>query len=379
MLKVDILNFIDQLQDSFVNNMKKIGIMNLPLHYGKAPRWLFERMVKLSREIVLYIVTEFGNEEFLKKISDPLWFQAFGAVLGFDWHSSGITTTVCGALKEALKDIENEIGIFVAGGKGKTSLKTPDEIILKCEKTGLEPSKLIYTSKIVAKIDNTAVQDNFQLYHHTFIFTNKGDWTVVQQGLNQFNHFARRYHWLSFDVKEFVNEPHKAICCDIKEKNVLNMVSAESSECREVSVLVSNEKPEKILNDIEKIKEYSMPKRHSVDLREINSERLYKIFLKTYETKPQNFEQLLAIEGVGPKTIRALALISELIYGKPPSYNDPVRFSFAHGGKDGHPYPVDKETYDKSIEILKKALEKIKLNPSEKNRAIKTLFDFYNS
>lgn len=358
--------------------MKRTGITNLPLHYGKAPQWLFQRMVKLAREISIIIIEEFGPLEFLKKISDPYWFQSLGCILGFDWHSSGVTTTVCGALKEGLKNTENELGIFITGGKGNTSRKTPDEITEKCDRLSITPDKFIYSSKIVAKVDNSAIQDGFQLYQHNFLFTDKGEWAVIQQGMDTLNKYARRYHWISLDVKSFIEEPHKAICCDLKKNSILNMVAKESKSSQDASVLISKEKPEKIIKEINSIQTLNLPKHHHVDIRDINSKRLYKILLKTYEEKPDDFEKLLYINGVGPKTIRALALISDLIYGVKPSFTDPVRFSFAHGGKDGHPYPVNKEVYDKSIMSLKRAVQKMKADNSEKNNALKRLYEFYS-
>lgn len=359
--------------------MKKTGITNLPLHYGKAPRWLFQRMIKLAREISIIIIEEFGPIELLKRISDPFWFQSLGCILGFDWHSSGVTTTVCGALKEGIKDIEKELGIFIAGGKGNASRRTPEEIIRKSEAAAItNPEKLIYASKIVAKVDNSAIQDGFQLYQHNFIFTKESEWIVIQQGMNTDNRYARRYHWMSFDLKNFINDPHKAICCDLRQNSILNMVAKESKTARETSVLISQEKPEKIIKEINSIQSLNMPKHHYVDINDINTKRLYKILLKTYEEKPINFEKLLYIHGVGPKTIRALALISELIYGNKPSFTDPVRFSFAHGGKDGHPYPVNRNVYDNSIMFLRNALKKMKIDNSEKNNALKRLYKFYS-
>ncbi|MBN1898779.1 MAG: DUF763 domain-containing protein [Spirochaetes bacterium] len=357
--------------------MKKSGITNLPLHYGKAPRWLFNRMVKLAREITLIMVEEFGLEAFLKRIADPFWFQSFGCVLGFDWHSSGVTTTVCGALKEGLKDIENEIGIFIAGGKGSVSRKTPEEITIK-NSSKVRTEKLIYASKIVAKVDNTAIQDGFQLYQHNFVFTRDGDWAVIQQGMNPVSRYARRYHWISLSVKSFTDEPHEAICCDIKKERVLNMVARESQKARQNVVVLSSEKPEKLIKEIKIMQRLNLPRHHYIDVRDINPDRLFKIFLKTYEKRPKDFEDLLCLQGVGPKTIRALSLISELIYGQTPSYQDPARYTFAHGGKDGHPYPVNREVYDRSINILGKSIQKSKAERSEKAKALERLFRFYS-
>jgi len=350
----------------------KTGIAHLPLHGGKAPAWLFQRMKRLAREIIIAIVSEYGPQEIPRKLSDPFWFQALGCVLGFDWHSSGVTTTTCGALKEGIRGLEKELGLFIAGGKGGTSRKTPTEILHAGDQLSCDPEKLVYASRMSAKVDSSAVQDGYQLYHHSFIFTKSGDWAVVQQGMNDANKYARRYHWLGSKVTNFVVEPHQAICCDSKG-NTLNMVAVESEEARQTTVMLSQVKPDTLVGEIKKMQTLHLPSHHHIDVHDIHPDRLYKIFTKTYESVPKDFEGLLGIEGVGPKTIRALTLISELVYGKAPSFNDPVRYSFAHGGKDGHPYPVDKDTYDRSIEILRKALKQSKVGNSEKIDAIKRL------
>jgi hypothetical protein len=361
----------------------KTGTMNLPLHGGKAPYWLFNRMKKLSREIIIMIVSEYGPAEMLYRISDPLWFQALGCVLGFDWHSSGVTTTVCGAIKEAVKGLEKDLGFFIAGGKGGTSRKTPEEIKNAANLMGKDFSNLVYNSKIVAKVDSNALQDGYQLYHHCFFFTKDGkQWSVVQQGMNEDNKMARRYHWLSKDVDSFICEPHSAICCDKKDK-VINLVALESDKARQTIADLSCENPKNILKDLKKIHDcqennYTLPKRHYIKLNDMSIRRLEKIFISTYERKPDNFEKLLAMKGVGPKTIRSLALISEIVYGVKYSLKDPVRFSFAHGGKDGYPYPVDRENYDKSINILHNAVRDSKIGRTEKIKAIKRLMYFYS-
>jgi hypothetical protein len=350
----------------------KTGTAQLPLHYGKAPSWLFQRMKKLAREITICIVDEWGADEMLTKLSDPFWFQAFGCVLGFDWHSSGLTTTVCGALKEGIKGLENELGLFIAGGKGKTSRKTPSEIEQHCDTLSLEPENLVYASKMSAKVDNTALQDGYQLYHHTFCFNKKGDWSVIQQGMNTDNHYARRYHWQSAGVDDFVCEPHQAICCDARGES-LNMVAMESEESRQRSTFLSKEKPETLISEIEKVDKLILPTRHDIKPLDVNLKRFEKIMIKTYERQPENFEALLGITGVGPKTIRALTLVSELVYGAKPSFRDPARFSFSHGGKDGHPYPVDRDAYDFSIEFLRKCINNVKISDREKKDAFRRL------
>jgi hypothetical protein len=350
----------------------RTGVANLPLHYGTAPRWLFERMTGLARQITLVIVEEYGPQEVLAKLSDPLWFQAFGCVLGFDWHSSGVTTTVCGALKEGLRGLEKDSGLFVAGGKGKTSRKTPQELELFGDRYGFEPSGLVYASRMAAKVDSAGLQDGYQLYHHTFVCSGDGAWTVIQQGMNEASRWARRYHWLSSGVDDFVCEPHSAICSDGRGV-VLNMVAQESDECRDLSARLAGERPDKLVGELKRLQTLEMPERHHLEPSDIHPDKLAKIFLKTYERQPQGFECLLGMEGVGAKTIRALALVSELVYGAKASVRDPARFSFAHGGKDGHPYPVDRRTYDRSIEALRVAVERAKLGRREKLEALRRL------
>ncbi len=351
----------------------RTGVANLPLHYGKAPKWLFSRMVKLAREIVIIIISDYGAEEMLRRLSDPYWFQAFGCVLGFDWHSSGVTTTLCGALKEGIKGLERDLNFFVAGGKGKTSRKTPEELENWGQRISINATPLVYASRMSAKVDSAAVQDGYQLYHHNFFFTGSNSWAVVQQGMNEINHYARRYHWLSESLTSFVNEPHTAIQSEVRGL-ALNLVAAESETIRElIPQIVNNEKPEKVLSELKRIKTLTMPAHHYMGTEDLHPDSLSKILISTYERQPEDFKSLLELEGVGAKTLRALSLISEIVYGVPPSYRDPARYSFAHGGKDGIPYPVDKKTYDRSIEILTKAVNRAKLGLQEKNEAISRL------
>ena len=355
---------------SSANSPRRTGIANLPLHYGKAPRWLFQRMVKLAREITIVIVSDFGAEEMLRRLSHPYWFQAFGCILGFDWHSSGVTTTLCGALKEGVKGLEQELGLFVAGGKGATSRKTPSEIEVWGDRLSLDPVPLVYASRMSAKVDSSAIQDGYQLYHHNFLFAANGSWAVVQQGMNEKTRYARRYHWLGEAVSNFVNEPHSAILSDSRGQS-LNLVAVESDTARtSIAEIAVNEKPEKMLADLKKIKTLDLPARHQIVTADLHPDSLSKILLSAYERQPHDFEELLGLRGVGPKTIRALSLISELVYGIAPSYRDPARYSFAHGGKDGIPYPVDRKTYDQSIELLQRAIRKTKLGLKEKEEAM---------
>ncbi len=349
----------------------KTGVANLPLHYGSAPSWLFEKMTKLAREITAVIASEFGVGEFLKRLADPYWFQSFGCVLGFDWHSSGLSTVTCGALKEGLKPLEKDLGLFICGGKGRASRKTPREIEAIGQKMALNANPLIYASRLSAKVDNNALQDSYQLYHHSFFFTKSGKWAVVQQGMNTKTSWARRYHWLSDDVEDFVCEPESAIACDHQAK-VLNLVAQESRQARKTTAAISRQKPEKIVKTVKKMK---LEKRHQVLTSDINPENLKKIFLSTYERQPKDFETLLGMKGVGPKTIRALSLIADLVYGAPASARDPVKYSFAHGGKDGTPYPVDRKVYNDSIEFLRKAINRAKLGHYEKLHALRRLYE----
>jgi len=352
---------------------QRTGIANLPLHYGKVPPWLFGRMSQLAREITVVTVTEFGADEMLRRLSDPYWFQAFGCVLGYDWHSSGVTTTVCGALKEGMRGLERELGLFVAGGKGRTSRKTPAEIENSGHLLKVNPSSLVYASRMSAKVDNSALQDGYQLYHHAFFFTTEGSWAVVQQGMNEVNRYARRYHWLGERVTDFVCEPEAAICAQTRGE-ALNLVAAESAKARDVIAQVAaGEKPDKIVSQLNRLKTLNLPRRAYVSLEDIHPDRLSRIFVSAYEHKPENFESLLALEGVGPKSLRALTLISELVYDTPASLKDPASYSFAHGGKDGYPYPVDRKTYDSSIRFLTQAVEKAKIGDKEKLEAFRRL------
>ncbi len=336
----------------------RTGVAELPLHYGTCPRWLFERMKKLSGAIAKAIILEHGTEELLKRLSDPYFFQAFACVVGFDWHSSGTTTTLCAALKEAGLD---ECGIAICGGKGSVARKAPEEIEKKAKNFGVDAEKLTYFSRISAKVDNTCIQDGFELYHHVFIFDEQGNWAVIQQGMNTQNKYARRYHW--FSPKNLVLEPHSAVCCDIKTKT-LNLVAKESKQAQKCMVDIAKEGEQKV-------KKLFMESSHWFDLRRY--EKSLHAIEKAYEEQPKTFEELLAIRGLGAKALRALALIAKLIYGCELSWKDPVKYSFAHGGKDRVPYPVDKKLYDASIRTLEEAVELAKLGKREKLHAFKTL------
>ena len=350
----------------------RTGLAQLPLHGGKAPRWLFGRMVRLAREVVCHLVAEHGTREVLVRLSDPYWFQAFGCVLGFDWHSSGVTTTTCGAVKAGIKGLETDLGFFAAGGKGGASRKTPQEITHVCETLSSEPEPLIQASRLSAKVDNSAVQDGYQLYHHSFFFTTDGQWCVVQQGMKDADSTARRYHWLSEGLESFVNEPHAAVCCD-RRNATLNLVASESTDARKAVTELAAQPDKDVLRLIERLPNLVLPHRHPVDLGDVNPKYFRKILLQTYERAPADFESLLGVRGVGRKTLRSLALVAELIFGTRTSTRDPARFSFAHGGKDGTPYPVDRDTYDRTIHLLRDALDHAKVDRTDKVRALKRL------
>lgn len=348
----------------------RTGYADLPLHGGRAPRWLFERMTSLAREMSVAIVAEEGGVGLMRRLSDPLWFQALGCVLGFDWHSSGVTTTVCGALKEAAREVGPDLGLVIAGGKGRASRRTPAEIEAACEAEGRDPAKLVLASRLSAKVDSSAVQDGFQVYHHTFLFAPDGLWAVVQQGMNEGTGMARRYHW--FTAPRFDADPHAAVAGD-PSGEVLNLVAGETQGNRDVSAALSREGPEPILREIGRMRSLSMPHRHEARLADLHPDRLRRVLLAAYEAQPADYTELLAVPGVGAKGLRALSLVAELTYGEPASVRDPLSFSWAHGGKDGTPFPVDRRTYDATIESLRRALSEARAGRSEKIQALRRL------
>jgi hypothetical protein len=354
----------------------RAGLADLPLHTGRAPAWLFGRMVRLAREILGHLVADQGPKAVLERLSDPYWFQAFGCALGFDWHSSGVTTTTCGAIKEAVRGLEADFGFQVAGGKGAASRRTPAEITAACERLGLDPAPLVQASRLSAKVDNAALQDGHQLYHHVFVFTAAGDWCVVQQGMSDELGTARRYHWLGDRVRSFVEEPHAAICAEAGAAT-FNLVAEESGVARKATAEVAALRPEQILAELARLPHLVLPSRHRLlAAADVHPARLHQTLLRTYERAPEDFASLLGIAGVGPKTLRALALVAELIYGAPTSARDPARFAFAHGGKDGTPFPVDRATYDRTIELLRHALGRAKVDRSDRARALERLAAF---
>lgn len=379
--------------------VKSTGHADLPLHTGTVPKWLADRMMLLAGEIVEVLLLNYGRKEVLRRLSDPLWFQSFGAVLGMDWHSSGITTSVMYALKRAINKKSNEYGLYVCGGRGKYSRKTPDELLVLSDKTGLDGQLLVRNSKLCAKVDNTAVQDGFQLYQHNFIVSSDGDWAVVQQGMNTNTKTARRYHWCSSSINSFVELPHTGVTgenCGL----ILNLTDSAACETRNSILNMSRENPDRIMKEIatvvncaeqsseqlelfdipenkeifvENSRNIILPVHHEVKAEDIDLKRLGAVLATSYASNPTDFESLLLTQGLGPRTLQALTLVSEVIYGTPSRFTDPARFSFAHGGKDGHPFPVPTKIYDESIKILHESIEKSKLGYNDKSECIKRL------
>ncbi|NPA39578.1 MAG: DUF763 domain-containing protein [Thermodesulfobacteria bacterium] len=358
--------------------MLRRGAVDLPLHGGRCPRWLFEKMVRLSRAILLLIVEEFGREELLKRLTDPMWFQALGCLLGFDWHSSGLTTTVGGAIKQALKPCFKEIGIFICGGKGKTALSTPKEIEFWAEKCALSNKTLELTnySRLAARIDNNAIQDGFSIYYHLFVFTKDGSWGVIQQGMDEISGYARRYHWYSCFVKDPCVEPHSAIVSQLKKQLVLNLVAKESFDVQQSMVKLLQEDLSKVMKELKLFtygEIFRFKEDHRLDIRDLKPESLKKVWEKTYNNPPEDFKRLILTPGLGAKSLRALTLAAEIIYDVKASRKDPAVYSYAHGGKDGHPYKVNKKIYENTIVELEEILKRIKVGEYERAKLFKRL------
>lgn len=349
--------------------MKRAGVADLPLHYGHVPMWLAERMGKLGLAITEEIISNKGKNDFLSRMSDPFWFQSLGAVMGMDWHSSGITTSVMGALKRGINPYAKEFGIYICGGKGKFSRQTPLELFKFAQQNGLDGNHLVKSSKLSAKVDNTAIQDGFQLYQHNFIVSDVGDWTVVQQGMSNLNATARRYHWHSDKVKSFTEEPHAFIYGE-NQGEILNLTDKNAQPLKKSMLSLIAENPNITIAEINKL---VMPKRHDVTAKDVDLKRLGAVLWLAQDQNISNFDELLLLEGLGPRTLQSLALVSEVIYGNPSRFRDPARFSFAHGGKDGHPFPVPVNVYEETIQVLQSAINKSKLGNSDKSQAIKSL------
>jgi hypothetical protein len=342
---------------------------DLPLHYGRVPRWLAERMSALGVAIVEAIILDYGKSAVLQRLSDPCWFQSLGAVLGMDWHSSGITTSVMGALKASVNKRSQELGIYICGGRGKHSRQTPNELLAIAHKTGLDGDALVRSSKLSAKVDNTAIQDGFQLYLHSFVLTDLGEWAVVQQGMNDATGTARRYHWHSPNIRSFVEEPHNFIYGPNQGK-IINLTDKEAGATKNGVLQLAQEPVEKLLPEIRRL---YMPAHHDVQKQDVDLKRLGAVLAVANNREALDMESLLLLEGVGPRTLQSLVLVSEVIHGTPSRFEDPARFSFAHGGKDGHPFPVPTKVYDESIQILEQSIQRAKMGINDKNQALKNL------
>ncbi len=347
----------------------------MPLHGGRVPHWLAARMATLGAAITEAVILYEGKGGFLRRLSDPFWFQAFGAVLGMDWHSSGITTSVMGALKRGLGPRSAELGLRVCGGRGRHSRRTPAELIEVAESTGLDGAGLVRASKLVAKVDNTAVQDGYSLYLHAFVVTDEGDWVVVQQGMNQAAGEARRYHWRSEAVESFVDEPHDAVVGP-NVGEIVNLTDHRAAPAREATLELAYTGPDTVVEELRRAtnnRHLSMPTHHEVRFTDVFLRRLHGVIALANEQGADNFEDLLLTKGLGPRTMQALALVAEVACGAPSRFDDPARFAFAHGGKDGHPHPVPLKVYDGTIQALRSALDRARVGRTEKIEAFRRL------
>jgi uncharacterized protein len=349
--------------------VKRSGIADLPLHGGHVPAWLAERMTLLGTAISECVIQAYGPSEYLTRLSDPFWFQALGTVMGMDWHSSGITTSVLGALRRGLNPRFSELGFTICGGRGRHSRRTPDELIDFASHTGLDGKELARTSRLTARIDNNAVSDGFQLYLHSFVIHKSGEWAVVQQGMNEINRLARRYHWHSAAVRDFVSDPHTAIVGK-PQGIILNLVDARADKAQHALLDIAHEPVESSLDEIRRL---VMPAHHEVRSADVDLKRLGAVLAVAHEQNLRDFASFLLVEGLGPRTLQSLALVAEVVHGAPSRFSDPARFSFAHGGKDGHPFPVPLKTYDESLAVLRRALEAAKLGHTEKLEGFRRL------
>lgn len=349
--------------------VKRSGTADLPLHGGRVPAWLAERMTLLGTAITEHVLYAYGPSEFLTRLSDPFWFQALGCVMGMDWHSSGITTSVMGALKHGLNPRFSDLGFAICGGRGRHSQRTPDELRAFAGITGLDGNTLARISRLTARVDNNAIADGFQLYLHSFVIHKSGEWAVVQQGMNEASHLARRYHWHSNSVRDFVSEPHTAIIGQ-PQGTILNLVDARSVPAQSALLAISREPVESSLQEARKL---VMPSHHDVRPADVDLKRLGAVLAVAHEQELRDFASLLLVEGLGPRTLQSLALIAEVVHGAPSRFSDPARFSFAHGGKDGHPFRVPLKTYDESLSVLHRSLEAARLDHTEKIEGFRRL------
>jgi uncharacterized protein len=352
--------------------MRRSGVADLPLHGGRVPSWLATRMTQLGTGITEAIVRDYGTSGFLSRLSDPFWFQALGAVMGMDWHSSGITTSVMGALKRGLAPRANDLGLYICGGRGRFSRNTPNELRTISERRGFDADALVRTSRLTARIDNNAIADGFQIYLHNFVVTSDGEWAVVQQGLNDQTAMARRYHWHSPAVRDFVSEPHTGIVGE-SQGTIVNLVDAQARPAQSALLEIAHERPEKTLQAARHLK---LPSHHDVRPKDVDLKRLGSVLAVAYERDLHDFAELLLLENLGPRTLQSLALVAEVVHGAPSRFADPARFSFAHGGKDRHPFPVPLKTYDESINVLRTALDAARVGDKEKLDGFRRLDQF---
>ena len=342
--------------------MKRSGVADLPLHGGRVPPWLATRMETLGTAIAESVLYHYGRSALLSRLSDPFWFQALGCVMGMDWHSSGITTSVMGALKRGLNPRSQDLGIYVCGGRGRHSRKTPDELRAIALRTSLDGDRLVRTSRLTARIDNNAVADGFQIYLHSFVLATDGEWAVVQQGMNEASRLARRYHWHSATVRDFTAEPHSAIVGQ-HAGTIMNLVDRQARPAQEALLSIAREDQSRILAEVRHLQ---MPADHDVRAADVNEKRLGAVLALAHERDLRDFASFLLLEQLGPRTLQSLALIAEVVHGTPTRFEDPARFAFAHGGKDGHPFPVPLKVYDESISVLRRALDLARLGRSDK-------------
>ena len=352
--------------------MKRSGVADLPLHGGRVPQWLATRMTTMGTAISESVLHHYGSSALLSRLSDPFWFQALGAVMGMDWHSSGITTSVMGALKRGLAPRANDLGLYICGGRGRFSRNTPNELRTISERRGFDADALVRTSRLTARIDNNAIADGFQIYLHNFVVTSDGEWAVVQQGLNDQTAMARRYHWHSPAVRDFVSEPHTGIVGE-SQGTIVNLVDAQARPAQSALLEIAHERPEKTLQAARHLK---LPSHHDVRSKDVDLKRLGSVLAVAYERDLHDFAELLLLENLGPRTLQSLALVAEVVHGAPSRFADPARFSFAHGGKDRHPFPVPLKTYDESINVLRTALDAARVGDKEKLDGFRRLDQF---
>ena len=352
--------------------MKRSGFADLPLHYGRVPSWLADHMAKLGAAIVESVLIKYGHSEFLSRLADPFWFQALGAVMGMDWHSSGITTSVMSALKRGLAPRAEELGIYICGGRGKSSRNTPNELRAVAERRSLNGDSLIETSRLTARIDNNAVADGFQIYLHSFVVSARGEWAVVQQGMNEASGLARRYHWHSASVRDFTSAPHTGIVGE-SQGVIMNLVDEDADGAQKAMLSIVRENPDHTLREASRL---LMPRHHEVRAENVDLKRLGAVLALAYERDFRDFASLLLLEKLGPRTLQSLALIAEVVHGVPVRFSDPARFSFALGGKDRHPFPVPLNTYDESVSVLRKSLDLARVGNTEKLEGFRRLENF---